>query len=166
MTEIENLKQKSDRTFILVCANFIMLFVLFCGLGYVVWQSAVLVGEVKDDLRKAEQAVAEMRNRIQSMDVDVMIERLTASAAEGMKASVTTAIQQSDFAGSLRNLSDRVDNAQDRLERTGESIRGIHDQLQKMDTEHLARLVSYHMLKGLGEGFNQAAEGRKPVLGD
>jgi Mg2+ and Co2+ transporter CorA len=166
MTEIDHLRQKSDRTFILVCANFVMLFVLFCGLGYVVWRSAVLVGEVRNDLRKAEKAMAEMRNRIQGMDVDVMLERLTASAAEAMKGSVTTAIQQSDFSESLRDLSHRVENAQDRLERTGESIREIHDTLQKIDTEQLAQLISYHMLKGVGEGFNQAAESRKPDIGN
>lgn len=162
MTEIDQLRQKSDRMFILVCANFIMLFILFCGLGYVAWQSATLVAAVEANLQQAERAVAEMRNRIEGMDVEVIIERLTASTAEGMRGSVTTAIQQSDFAASLRDLSDRVENAQNRLERTGESIREIHDRLQNINTEQMAQLVSYHLLKGVGEGFSQAAEMRKP----
>jgi hypothetical protein len=165
MTDIDQLSKQGDRTFILVCANFIMLFVLFCGLGYVIWRSAILIGEVQYELQKAERGVADMRNRIQDLDVDVMMQRLLGNATEAIPGSVATAIQQSDFAASVRNLSARVENTHDRLERTGASIRAIRDELPKIDTEELARLVSYQMLKGLGEGLNRAAETRKPGSG-
>lgn len=163
MTEISRLNRTSDRTFILVCLNFVMLFVLFCGLGYVAWQSAALIDALQDDLDKAEKTVAELRGRIQEMDIDLLMDRVTEAAVEKLRNSVVSVVEEAEFVNTLQDLSEKVDSAQYKLDQTGESIRAINDRLQQMDAESLGQAVSYHMLKGLGEGFNQAADTQKPL---
>ena len=56
MAEIEQLTRQNQRTFILVCSNFVMLLILFFGFGYVVWQSISLISKVKEDLARAEHS--------------------------------------------------------------------------------------------------------------
>ena len=164
MSDITQLKQKNDRMFILICLNFSMLFVLFCGLGYVLWESNKLVNSLKSGLQTAEQTVADLKVRVQQIDVDEAMDRMMASAAGRIEESIKGALQQSDIISPLQNLSEKVENTQERLEQAGDSLREINDKLQKIDTEKMAQLVSYNMLKGLGDGFTQAAESRKTAM--
>lgn len=163
MTEISQLSRKSDRTFILVCLNFIMLFVLFCSLGYVAWQSTALIEALQEDLDRAEETVAKLKARIREMDVDLVMDRVSGAAVDKLKGSVASAVEEADFVNVLRDLSAKADNAQEKLEQTGESIRALNERLQQMDPESLGQAVSYHVLQGLGEGFSQAAETRKSI---
>jgi len=162
MTEIEKLTQQNQRTFILVCSNFAILLVLFFGFGYVIWQSASLISKVKEDLVRAEQAVVQLQQKIEHMDMDTLIDRVVVSTKESVGDSIKTSISESEFGGSLNNLAERVENAQTKLEDTSESLKAANDKLQKIDTEQLARLVSYYMLQGLADGFASAAEANKP----
>ena len=79
MTDIDRITRKANRTFILVCANFAMLAVLFLGLGFVVFQAATLVTGLKQDLARAEQQVAELKDRIQSVDSEAAMEKMIAA---------------------------------------------------------------------------------------
>ncbi len=152
--------------FVLVCLNFTMLFMMFCVVGYVAWRSAVLITSLEEKLSKAEQAVAGLQDRIQDTNVDALMDKAMASATEKMQESIKTTIRQSDFTGSLGELSEKVEATREKLERTGEAMREINIKLHNLDGEQLAQAVSYNMLKGLGEGFNQAAESRKPAFKD
>jgi len=156
------LKKKNDRMFVLVCFNFAMLLILFCALMYVSWESATLLHGVKTRLQDAERSVAELRSRIQSLDAEPVMDRVMQRATDRLKESIGGAIEHSELARPLTDLAVKVDDAQQRLSATSDAIRGISAKLQDIDTEQLARLVSYSILKGLGDGFSRAAEATKP----
>ena len=164
MNEIEQLQQQNHRTFILVGLNFIMFLILFLGLGYVAWQSSALISKLEDDLNKVEQAVEQFQARIQQVDFDTAVDKVLANARDSMGDSVRAALNQSEFGNALTNLAERVDQAQDRLEHLGDAMKEVNRKLQEIETEQLAQLVSYNILKGLGDGFTQAAEAKKPWL--
>ncbi len=164
MTDITLLQQKNDRMFILICLNFAMLFILFCGLGYVLWQSNELVSDLKLKLRTAEESVAEIKERVQQIDLDTAVDRIMASAAGKIEASVKDALEQSELNRPLQNLSEKVENTQKSISQVSESLNEISNNLQNIDAEQLAQLVSYKLLKGLGEGFTEAAESREPDM--
>ncbi len=162
MSYFEQLHTKQKHTFILVCINFALFMILFAGLGYVFWQSATLVNRLKADLDKAEQAIADLQSRFQTMDTDVIVERLVTTATERLGDSITQVIEDSDFAGQVMQVSEKLDATHDMITKTGEAIQGIDATVKELDTEEMAQLVSYHILKGLGDGFQEAAESRKP----
>lgn len=163
MTDIEQLSQQHHRTFILICSNFIMFLVLFFALGFVAWQSATLMSKLKEDLERAEQAVAQLQQRIQHLNVEDLMDKVVASAGESIRTSLKTAISESNFTASLSTFSERIEGSQAKLERIGQSLQEANAKLQKINTDELAKLVSYHMLARLGEGFTTAAETRKPA---
>lgn len=162
MAEIEQLTRQNQRTFILVCSNFVMLLILFFGFGYVVWQSISLISKVKEDLARAEQAVTQLQEKVQTMNMDDLLNRVMVSAKESMGESIKTAISESEFSGSLGTLAGRVDNVQAKLASISESLKSLNDKLQWLNAERLARQVSYNMLLGLGQGLTSAAEANKP----
>ena len=164
MAEIEQLQQQSHRTFLLVCLNFVMFLILFLGLGYVAWQSSTLISKLEMDLGKVEQAVGQFQSRIQQIDVDTMMIKVMDSTKENIEDSIKSAINQSNFSGSLGSLTEKVDTTQDRLEQIVEAVREVSGKLQKIETEQLAQAVSYNILKGLGDGFTKAAESNQPSL--
>ena len=164
MTEIEQLQKQNHRTFILVGLNFIMFLILFFGLGYVAWQSSALISKLEGDLNKVEQAVGQFQARIQQVDFDTVVNKVLANARDDMGDSVRAALTQSEFGNALTNLAERVDQAHDRLEHIGDAMKEVNRKLQEIETEQLAQLVSYNILKGLGDGFTQAAESKKPLL--
>ena len=163
MTEIDQLQQQNHRTFVLVVINFVMFLVLFFGLGYVAWRSSTLISKLETDLEKVERAVVQFQNRIQDMDFDALMSKVIGSTKENIANSMKTALKESEFSTSVGKLAQKVENAQDKLERIGEAVGEANDKLRKIDTEQLAQAVSYHMLKGLGDGFTNAAEARKPL---
>lgn len=163
MTENEYLRQQNQRTLILVSINFVMFLILFSGLGYVAWKSSTLITKLETDLAKAEQAVVRFQGKLEHLDIDTLMAKVMQGAKENLGESVKTALNQSDFGGSLSNLSEKVENAQGKLERISTAVQEANDNLRNIDTEQLAQLVSYNMLKGLGEGFTNAAESRKPA---
>ncbi len=164
MAEIEQLQQQNHRTFVLVCVNFIMFLILFSGLAYVSWKSSMLISKLETDLEKVERAAVQFQDKIQHMDLDALMGKVMESAKENMGDSIRTALNQSDFGGSLNNLAEKVENTQDKLERISEAVQEANNKLQKIDTEQLAQLVSYNILKGVGDGFTKAAETNKPTF--
>lgn len=160
--EIDHLTRKNDRIFILVCLNFVMLAVLFIGLAYVLWQSATITNKLKSDLAKAELAMSELKERFQLMDMDAALERVMTNSASQIKSSVNTALTQGDLGGRLDAAVNKVDKTTQKLEAAGRAVAEANERLGGIDSEQLARMVSYNILKGLGEGFTSAAESRKP----
>ena len=148
------------RILFLVSANFAMLFILFCLLGYLLWQSIRLVETLQDDLRRAEQSVAALKERVDSWDAAAMSERIMSRVAEGVRSSVAVELGESNLAERLETLSRTANDTRENLEKTGQSIQQINEKLRSVDTELLAERVSYHILKGLGDGFTAAAESR------
>ena len=134
MPDSENLIRNTERTFRLVCLNFAMLLILFIGIGYLLWQSASLVRALQVDLASARQAV---------------------------RLSVSEAVARSDFGQSLADISQTVKTTADRIDGASKSIVEINKQLRAADADAIAQRVSYHILKGLGDGFTEAAESRR-----
>ena len=151
MANAAQLDTQTQRVFILVCANFSMLFILFCGLGFVLWQSISLVSDLKRDLAKAEQSVIELRDRMQAMDSEVVLQRAVSTAVQSAMAEVAEAMPDG---AALAELPARLDA-------TTEAIQVIGEKVENLDTEALASQVAYELLKGLGDGFTEAAESRK-----
>jgi len=162
MNDIVRIKQKNDRIFVLVCLNFLMLFILFCGMGFVIWQSSKLVQNVDIKLQKVEQVVDAMRTRIHELDTGDVMAKVMDQAVENVGQTVSASLQDNTLMAPLRNVSDRIQTTQEKLEKASETIRTASERLQNLDTDEIAQQVSYQILKGLGEGFDQAAEKRKP----
>lgn len=162
MSYFEQLQKKQNQTFILVCINFALFMILFAGLGYVSWQSAMLVNRLKGDLDTAEQAITDLQSRFQNMDTDAIVERLVTSATEQLGESITRMVEDSDLTGQVMQVSEKLGTTQDMIAETGEAIQGIQETVQELDTEEMAQLVSYQVLKGLGDSFQNAAESHKP----
>lgn len=162
MNELIQLQKKQNQTFILVCINFTLFMILFVALGYVSWQSATLVNRLKGDLDRAEQAIAELQSRFQNMDTDVIVERLVTMASEQLGESIRNVVQGSELTVPMTQASEKIAATQVIIEETGEAIQGIHETVKGLDNEEIAKLVSYHVLKGLGDGFQEAAETRRP----
>jgi len=162
MSDLDQIQKKQNQTFILVCVNFVLFMILFAGLGYVSWQSATLVNRLKGDLDKAEQAIAEIQNRFQDIDTDVIVDRLVATVSEHLSESIKNVVQGSELTVPLREASEKLAATQEVIEETGEAIQAIQETVKGVDNEEIAKLVSYHILKGLGDGFQEAAESRKP----
>ena len=163
MTDLERLQRKQNQVFIVVCINFAFFMVLFSGLGYVTWQSAMLIDRLQADLVKAEETVAELRSRVQEIDTDEIVERLVSTATTQVSDSISTVIQGMDLTAPVRQVSAQLSTTQEMIEEAGAAIQGIHETVRGLDSGDLAEQVSYHMLKGLGDGFQEAAEARRPA---
>ncbi len=163
MKEIAHFQKKQNQTFVLICINFALFMILFGGIGYVSWQSATLVNRLQGDLDRAEQAITQMQNRIQNIDTDVLVERLVTTASEQLEKSIKKVVQNSDLTAPITRVSERITATHEMIEQTGEAIQGIQETVKELDNEQIAEMVSYNILKGLGDGFQKAAETRKPA---
>lgn len=144
--------KKQNKIFILVCINFVLFMILFTGLGYVTWQSATLVNRLKGDLDRAEQTIAEIKNHLQHVDTNKIVDQLVASASSQLTESIRNVVQGSE-------LTEPIMQASEKLVATQEMIKETVD---KLDNQEIANRVSYQILKGLGDGFQDAAEIRNP----
>ena len=163
MKDLGQLQKRQDQVFILVCINCVLFMVLFTGLGYVIWKSATLVDRFKGDLERAEQRVVELQERFRNLKMDVLIEELVSKASERIEKSIKTVIQDSEFTAPLNRISQKMTTTQDMVMQTGDAIHEIHETVKELNNEEIAQQVSYHILKGLGDGFQKAAETSKPV---
>lgn len=152
MDEFGASSKKQNQILILVCVNFLLFMVLFTGLGYVTWQSATLVNRLKDDLVKAEQTVAEMKNQLQHVDTNKIIDQLVASASDQLNESLKNVVQSSEITEPIVQASEKLATTQEMIQET----------LEKLDNAEIADRVSYQILKSLGDSFQGAAESRKP----
>ncbi|MGA7276963.1 MAG: hypothetical protein WBW79_03420 [Desulfocapsaceae bacterium] len=162
MSDLVQLQKRQNQTLLLVCINFVLFVVLFSALGYVAWQSATLVNRLQEDLGKAEQTIAQLQGRFQNMDLEDVVDRLVNSATAQLGTSIAAVVQQSDLGVPMTQVSAKITAAQEMIEQTGEVVAGIQKTVAGLDNEAIAQQVSYHILKGLGDGFQQAAESRKP----
>ena len=155
MTDIEHVAGKTDKTFILVSANFAMLAILFLGLGFVVFQAATLVTGLKQDLARAEQQVADLKERMEGMDAEAAMEEAVASAVDALSERFAEAVPDSEALSRLAGVPDSV-------EATADAVRAVSEKVQELDADVIAQHVAYQVLKSLGQGFGEAAEARKP----
>ena len=85
------------------------------------------------------------------------------TVSERLDKSIRKVVQNSDLTAPITQASERMTATHEMIEQTGEAIQGIHETVKGLDNEQIAKLVSYNILKGLGDGFQKAAETRKPV---
>lgn len=155
MTDTDQVARKTDRTFILVCANFTMLAILFLGIGYVVFQAATLVTGLKQDLARAEQQVVKLQERIEGMNTEAALQNIMTAAVKAVREELSASTPGSEAIARLAEVPEKVDA-------TAQAIQDIGEKVQDLDADQIAQRVAYHMLKGMGQGFDQAAESRKP----
>jgi len=162
MDDYSRLQKKQNQMFIIVLINFFLFMILFTGLGYVTWQSYALVTRLKSDLVKTEQTVAGLQDRLKNLDTDVLVDRLVGKTTEKLSQSIEKVLADSSVISPLKNVSEKLDTTQKSIVETGAAIQDISAAVQGLDNEEIARRVSYNILKGLGDGFSEAAESRKP----
>lgn len=136
--------RRQKHTLIMVWVNFALFVILFAALGFLIWQSASLVARLRDDLERAEQAVAEMQVRLQSMNPEEVVGRLVATATDQLDDSVREAVQESEIAETML------------------AIQAIYESVEGLDPEQLAQSISSDLLLGLSDGLREAAEARDP----
>jgi hypothetical protein len=88
--------RQSSWLFILVCANFTMLAVLFIGLGILLFQSISLVGSLRSDLQRAEESVALLRERVERIEPEAGVERIVGAAVGSIREEVRQAVSESE----------------------------------------------------------------------
>lgn len=163
MKDLGRLQKRQDQIFVLVCVNCVLFMVLFTGLGYVIWQSATLVNGLKGDLDRAEQRVVELQERFRNMEMDGLLEESVAKASERLEKSIRTVIQDSEVTAPLNRISQKMTATHDMIVQTGDTIHEIQETVKRLENKEIAQLVSYHILKDLGDGFQKAAETGKPA---
>ncbi len=162
MSDFEQLQKKQNKTFILVFINFSLFMILFAGLGYVTWQSATLVNRLKGDLDRAEQTIAQLQSRVQDMDTNVIVDRLVTTASIQIGESIKEVVQGLNITEPIVQASEKLAATHDMIEQNVQAIQGIHETVKGLGNEEIAALVSYQILEGLGDGFKEAAETRRP----
>lgn len=163
MNDLVQLQKKQNQILILICINFVLFMVLFLGLGYVTWQSAVLVNRLKSGLDRAEHTVASLQERFVNMEMDAVVDNLATASAKKFDETIRKIVQDSELSAPLARLSEGMAASQEIIEQTGEAIEAIHETVKELDNEKIAQMVSYHILRSLSEGFHNAAETSKPV---
>jgi hypothetical protein len=155
VTETPSSDRQSRWLFILVSANFVMLSVLFIGLGVLLYQSVSLVGSLKSDLQRAEQAVAQLRERVERIEPEAAVERVVETAVGSIRDEVRQAVSESEPLAALSAMPEKI-------ERASTAAEDIVRTLGELEADAIAQRVSYELLKGLSEGLDAAAEKRKP----
>ncbi len=163
MTDPQTYPRNVDRTFRLVCINFAMLLILFLGIGFLLWQSSRLVRTLQADLARAEQGIAQLRERVQGIGAEAIGEQLVELLGREIREALPAAVKGSALGESVTQMAGTVEATAERVGEASESIVEISHRLQGMDADAIAQQVSYHLLKGLGEGFTGAAESRRPA---
>lgn len=164
MSELVQLEKKQNRIYILVCINFLLFMILFAGLGFVTWQSAALVSRLNKNLGKAEQTIVELQSRFQNMDTDIIVKRLVSNASEQLGESIRTTLKNTNFAQPIAEISDKIAETQEMVEKGGEAMQMVQEKMSHLDNDEIAKRVSYHVIKGLGDGFQKAADDRLPPV--
>jgi hypothetical protein len=159
VTVTNNLDRKTRRTLVLVSLNFAMLLVLFCGLGFVLWQSSTLLNALGADLARAERAVAEVRERLQRMSPPTLGEAVAERLGERIGESIREALDDTKISESLERLAVAVDDARASLADTRASLRDSNARLRELDTDALARRVAGHVAEELRAGTAAPAAG-------
>lgn len=163
MTDINQLQKTQSRTFVLVCLNLSLFFILFLGAGFVIWQSAALILQLQENLTSAERAIDDMERQVERMDTDAIAQRVVSTATEQLAESILDLVQRSELNETVQHLSVRLEATRALIAETATVVRDFNRTVEGFDEERLSREVSYQLLKGLGDGFQQAAESRKPA---
>ena len=155
MTDTTIPGRQSRWLFILVCANFTMLAILFIGLGTLLFQSVSLVNSLKSDLHRAEASVAQLRERVERIEPEAAVGRLVDSAVGSIREEVRQAVSESEPLAALSSVPESI-------ERASAAADEMATKLRDLDADAIAQRVSYQVLKGFGEALDAAAEKRKP----
>lgn len=155
MTDTTSSSRQSRWLFGLVCANFTMLAVLFIGLGFLIFQSVSLVGSLRSDLQRAEESVAQLRQRVEGIEPDAAVERIVGAALGSIREEVRQAVSESEPLAALSTVPESIERASAAADEMASTLRDL-------DADAIAQRVSYDLLKGLSEGLDAAAEKRNP----
>jgi len=164
MSELIQLQKKQNKIYLLVCINFLLFMILFSGLGFVTWKSATLVSRLNTDLGKAEQAIAELQSRFLNMDTDLIVERLVNKASEQLGTSIRATLGSTDLAQPIAEISDKIALTQEMVGKSSDAMQRIQEKMSHLDNDEIAKRVSYHVIKGLGEGLQKVADDRLPPV--
>ena len=110
MTDATSYSRQSRWFFILVCANFTLLAVLFVGLGILLLQSIGLVRSLRSDLPRAEEAAA--------------VDRIVGSAVKSIREKVRQAVPESEPMVALATVPGSIEQASASANEMAEILRG------------------------------------------
>ena len=161
-SNFEQLNHRQNRTLQLTIVNFVLFLVLFSVLVYVSWQSSMLVDRINDNITRAETAIASVQTRIGELEDGELLDRAITRISENLRESISVAVADSPGLTGLRNISERVQEIGTTATQTAEAVQAVSEKIVSLDGEALADRVAYNLLKGMGEGFNKAAEARNP----
>ena len=111
MADTTSSSRRSRWLFILVCANFTMLAVLFVGIGILLFQSISLVGSLQSDLERAEATMAQLRERVERIEPEAAVDRIVGAAVESIREEVRLAVTESEPLAALSELPENVAQA-------------------------------------------------------
>ena len=97
------------------------------------------------------------------MEMDGLLKKSVSKASERLEKSIKTAVQDSEVTVPLNRISQQMTATHDMIMQTRDTIHEIHEAVKRVDNKEIAQLVSYHILKDLGDGFQKATETGKPV---
>lgn len=164
MNELIHLQKKQNRMYILVCINFLLFIIIFIGLGLVIWKSATLVSRLNADLGKAEQAIMQLQSRFQDVNTDEIVERLVNTASEQLGSSIRTTLKNTDLAQPIAEISAKIAQTQEMVGKSSETMQRVQEKMSHLDNDEIAQRVSYHVIKGLGDGLQKVADDRLPPV--
>ena len=84
---------------------------LFIGLGILLFQSISLVGSLKSDLQRAEQSVAQLRERVERMEPEAADERIFGSAVGSIRDEMRQAVTGPEPLAALSAVAERIERA-------------------------------------------------------
>jgi len=104
-------RRQSNRLFILVCANFTMLAVLFIGLGILLFQSINLVGSLNSDPHRAAEFMAHLHERVERIESEAPVERIVGAAVGSIREEVRQAVTESEPLAALSKVPESIERA-------------------------------------------------------
>lgn len=151
MADITQLYKKQNRILLLVTVNFLLFLILFSGLGFVVWKSALLVTRLGDDLTKTQETVQVLQTRMQELDTSELVAQVAETASEQLTESLHTSLSEMDVTTPVTKLSDGVKATRTLIEKSDGRLETIQQQIGQLDNELIAQKVAEYVLQGLQE---------------
>lgn len=163
MDAYSQLHRKQNQMFILTVINFVLFVIMFTGIGVLTWQALTLVNKLKITLEKTEQTVAHLQHTLREFDTDLLAKNIIGKTTERLSQSLERTVTATDYMEPMTRVAKKLDATQQSIEETGTALQEIRSKVQDLDNEEIARRISYNILKGLGDGFQEAAESHNPA---
>ncbi len=73
-------------------------------------------------------------------------------------------LKNTDFTQPIAEISDKIALTQGMVGKSSDAMQRIQETMSHLDNDEIAKRVSYHVLKGLGEGLQKVADDFLPPV--